>query len=120
MLVWHSQAPEWFFHEDWNKDKPYASKEVMDARQEWYIQSVLNHFLGKDSPYKDMFYGWDVVNEAVSDSTGTYRKEDEKSSWWKAYGDQDLLSTPSVTPIIMRRKDWNSITMIIMNAQAIR
>ena len=91
VLVWHSQAPEWFFHEDWNKDKPYASKEVMDARQEWYIQSVLNHFLGKDSPYKDMFYGWDVVNEAVSDSTGTYRKEDEKSSWWKAYGDQDFI-----------------------------
>lgn len=35
-------------------------------------------------------------------------------------GIRTLLSTPSVTPIIMRRKDWNSITMIIMNAQAIR
>ena len=91
VLVWHSQAPEWFFHQDWNKDNPDASPEEMDARQEWYIKTVLEHFTGNDSPYKDMFYGWDVVNEAVSDSSGTYRHEDEKSSWWRVYKSEDFI-----------------------------
>ena len=91
VLVWHSQAPEWFFHEDWDKEKPDASPEEMDARQEWYIKTVLEHYTGNDSPYKDMFYGWDVVNEAVSDGSGTYRHEDEKSSWWRVYQSEDFI-----------------------------
>ena len=42
----------------------------MNKRLEWYIKTVLTHFTGEDSKYKDMFYGWDVVNEAVSDGQG--------------------------------------------------
>ncbi|MDE7323502.1 MAG: endo-1,4-beta-xylanase [Lachnospiraceae bacterium] len=91
VLVWHSQAPEWFFREDWDINKPDVSPAVMDARQEWYIKTVLEHFTGDSSPYKGMFYGWDVVNEAVSDSTGTYRHEDEKSSWWRVYKSEDFI-----------------------------
>lgn len=91
VLVWHSQAPEWFFHEDWDTGKAYVSAEEMDVRQEWYIRTVLEHFLGEDSAYKDMFYGWDVVNEAVSDSTGTYRDDTENSSWWKVYGNEAYI-----------------------------
>ncbi len=91
VLIWHSQAPEWFFHEDWDIDKAYVSAEEMDVRQEWYIKTVLEHFLGEDSVYKDMFYGWDVVNEAVSDSTGTYRNDTEKSSWWRVYGSEAYI-----------------------------
>lgn len=91
VLVWHSQAPEWFFHEDWDINKPDASAEVMDARQEWYIKTVLEHYTGDSSPYKGMFYGWDVVNEAVSDSSGDYRHEDEKSSWWRVYESEDFI-----------------------------
>ncbi|MDE7183780.1 MAG: endo-1,4-beta-xylanase, partial [Lachnospiraceae bacterium] len=91
VLVWHSQAPEWFFHEDWDKEKPDASPEEMDARQEWYIKTVLEHFTGEDSPYKGMFYGWDVVNEAVSDSSGTYRHDDERSSWWRVYQSEAFI-----------------------------
>ena len=91
VLVWHSQAPEWFFHEDWDINKPDASAEVMDARQEWYIKTVLEHYTGDSSPYKGMFYGWDVVNEAVSDSSGDYRHEDEKSSWWRVYKSEDFI-----------------------------
>ena len=91
VLVWHSQAPEWFFHEDWDINKEYVSAEEMDVRQEWYIKTVLEHFLGEDSAYKDMFYGWDVVNEAVSDSTGTYRNDTENSSWWKVYGNETYI-----------------------------
>lgn len=70
VLVWHSQTPEWFFHEDYDKSKPYVDKEIMNKRLEWYIKTVLTHFTGEDSKYKDMFYGWDVVNEAVSDGQG--------------------------------------------------
>ena len=104
VLVWHSQTPEWFFHEDYDKTKPYVSKEEMDKRQEWYIREVLTHFTGDDSPYKDLFYGWDVVNEAVSDGTGSYRTDAENpnedlsndahgnnSSWWHVYQSEDYI-----------------------------
>lgn len=104
VLVWHSQTPEWFFHQDYDKTKDYVSKEEMDKRLEWYIQTVLTHFTGEDSKYKDLFYGWDVVNEAVSDSTGTYRSDTEsgsdsltddthgsKSSWWKVYQSNEFI-----------------------------
>lgn len=94
VLVWHSQTPEWFFHENYDKKEPYVSVAEMDKRQEWYIKTVLEHFTTK---YEGMFYGWDVVNEAISDATGTYRTEAENgeslsndthgsnSSWWKVY-----------------------------------
>jgi len=91
VLTWHSQTPEWFFHEDYDASKPYVSPDVMTERHEWYIKSVLEHFVGNDSPYKDLFYGWDVVNEAVSDSTGTYRSDSENSSWWAVYKSNEFI-----------------------------
>ncbi|MBQ8596684.1 MAG: endo-1,4-beta-xylanase [Lachnospiraceae bacterium] len=104
VLVWHSQTPEWFFHEDYDKEKPYVTAEVMNLRLEWYIKSVLQHFTGEDSKYKDMFYGWDVLNEAISDGTGTYRSEKENaseslsndthgsnSSWWAVYQSEEYI-----------------------------
>lgn len=91
VLVWHSQTPEWFFHEDYDASKPYVDAETMTLRQEWFIKTVLEHFTGEDSKYKGMFYGWDVVNEAVSDGRGTYRNENENSSWWKVYGSNEFI-----------------------------
>ncbi len=101
VLVWHSQTPEWFFHENYDKTQPYVTKEVMDMRQEWYIKTVLTYFTTK---YKDLFYGWDVVNEAISDATNTYRTDSENpaeplsadthgnnSSWWKVYGSNEFI-----------------------------
>lgn len=79
VLVWHAQTPEWFFHEDYDKTKPYVDQATMDKRLEWYIKTMLTHFTGEDSKYKDMFYGWDVVNEAVSDGGG-YRTDHENAS----------------------------------------
>lgn len=103
VLVWHSQTPEWFFHEDYDKNKPYVDKETMTKRQEWYIRTVLTHFTGEDSKYKDLFYGWDVVNEAVSDGGG-YRTDNENpnenlsndthgnnSSWYHIYGNNEYI-----------------------------
>ena len=104
VLVWHSQTPEWFFHEEYDKTKPYVTADEMDKRQEWYIREVLTHFTGQDSPYRDIFYGWDVVNEAISDGTGTYRTDTDRpeedllqdthggnSSWWHVYQDESFI-----------------------------
>ena len=91
VLVWHSQTPEWFFHEDYNLTKPYVSPEEMTLRQEWYIKSILEHYTGENSKYKDLFYGWDVVNEAVSDASGTYRTDAEGSSWWAVYHSNEFI-----------------------------
>lgn len=103
VLVWHSQTPEWFFHEDYDKKNPYVDKETMNLRLEWYIRTVLTHFTGEDSKYKDLFYGWDVVNEAVSDD-GKYRSDSvnpsealsqdthgSNSSWWAVYGSEEYI-----------------------------
>lgn len=104
VLVWHSQTPEWFFHEDYDKEKPYVDKTVMDKRQKWYIKTVLEHFTAPDSPYAGMFYGWDVVNEAISDGTGKCRTDAENageplsqdthgsnSSWWHVYQSEEFI-----------------------------
>lgn len=92
VLVWHAQTPEWFFHEDFDASKPYVTPEVMTERQECYIKAVLEHYHGKDSKYKDLFYAWDVVNEACSDGSG-YRtdKDKSKSSWWAIYKSNEFI-----------------------------
>lgn len=104
VLVWHSQTPEWFFHEDYDKEKAYVDISTMNKRLEWYIRTMLTHFTGEDSKYKGMFYGWDVVNEAVSDGTGSYRTDSENpeealsedrhgsnSSWWHIYQSNEYI-----------------------------
>lgn len=108
VLVWHSQAPEWFFHENYDASEPYVSKDLMNARLEWYIKTMLEYYTSPATPtgarYGKLFYGWDVVNEAVSDATGTYRSDLEgghdklsdpthgnKSSWWKVYQSNEFI-----------------------------
>jgi len=87
VLVWHSQAPSWFFRENYDIEAGYVSKDVMDKRLEWYIKTMLEYYTGPNSKYKDLFYGWDVVNEAINDTTKTYRGADE-SDWSAVYGNQ--------------------------------
>ena len=91
VLVWHSQTPEWFFHVNYDANQPYVDKDTMNLRLEWYIKTMAEHFTGPGSKYKDMFYGWDVVNEAVSDGTGTYRNDKENSSWWAVYQSNEYI-----------------------------
>ena len=110
VLVWHSQTPEWFFRENYvvgqNADgsENYVSPEEMNLRMEWFIKTVLEHFTGEDSEYKDMFYGWDVVNEAVSDGGSGYRTDkvstselpsadthSKNSSWWAVYQSNEYI-----------------------------
>ena len=104
VLVWHSQTPEWFFHENYDISKPYVDKETMNRRLEWYISSVFNHYFGEaaNGKYDGLFYGWDVVNEAVIGNT--YRTDkvnpaeslDEirhgnNSSWWHVYESNEFI-----------------------------
>ena len=88
VLVWHSQTPEWFFHEDYNVDKPYVDKQTMLARMENYIRQVMEHYEGEDSEYKGMIYAWDVVNEAVNDTDGGMRTD---SSWFRVFYNFDYV-----------------------------
>ena len=94
VLVWHSQPPEWFFREDYDASADYVSTSVMNKRLEWYIKSVLEHFTGEDSKYNGLFYGWDVVNEAISDGPSVYRTDNENgsnSSWWHIYQSEEFI-----------------------------
>lgn len=64
VLIWHSQTPDAFFHEDYNTHKPLVSREIMLARMESYIRQVLTWC--KEN-YPGVIVSWDVVNEAVAD-----------------------------------------------------
>ena len=104
VLVWHSQTPEWFFHEDYDVAKPYVDKETMNRRLEWFISSVFDHYFGEaaNGKYDGLFYGWDVVNEAVIGNT--YRtdkvsaaeslseiRHGNNSSWWHVYESNEFI-----------------------------
>lgn len=84
-LVWHSQTPEWFFHEGYDSNKAYVSKDTMRTRMENYIRQVLQYC---QDNYPGVVYAWDVANEVVDDN-GTMRTN---SSWYKVYGDASYVT----------------------------
>lgn len=61
-LVWHTQAPDWFFRENYSDDGAYVNKETMLFRMESYIAQLMTHV---QEEYPGVIYCWDVVNEAV-------------------------------------------------------
>jgi endo-1,4-beta-xylanase len=61
-LIWHSQAPRWFFTDSLGNQ---VSPEVLKERMRTHIHTVMGRYKGKIS-------GWDVVNEAINDD-GSYR-----------------------------------------------
>lgn len=62
-LIWHSQAPRWFFTDDKGQQ---VSKEVLIERMHKHIATLVGR-------YKGRVKGWDVVNEAINDD-GSYRE----------------------------------------------
>ncbi len=62
-LIWHSQAPRWFFTDDQGNQ---VSKEELTRRMKDHIGTVMGR-------YKGRIDSWDVVNEAIEDD-GSYRK----------------------------------------------
>lgn len=115
VLTWHSQTPEGFFREKYSKDGALVSKEVMTARHEWYIKTVLecvaqweihNGYAGKETG-NHLIWAWDVVNEAMADdasdpstdswlrgsTAGTKDKDPANggSRWYEIYKNEDFI-----------------------------
>lgn len=72
VLVWHEQAPDWFFREGYESNGEYVDKETMLLRMESYIRQVLTFV---QTEYPGIIYCWDVVNEAVENTQGYYELE---------------------------------------------
>ena len=123
VLTWHSQTPDGFFTENY---KPvydeqtkaitnFVSKEVMTARHEWYIKTVLdcvaqweihNGYAGKGTG-NHLIWAWDVVNEAMADdasdpstdswlrgsTAGTKDKDPANggSRWYEIYKNEEFI-----------------------------
>jgi len=71
-LIWHSQAPRWFFTDAEGND---VSREVMIERMKTHIYTVVGRYKGK-------IKGWDVVNEAIMED-GSMRN----SKFYQIVGD---------------------------------
>ncbi len=107
VLVWHSQTPEWFFRENYDMSKSYVDKGTMDRRLEWFISSVFDHYFGEaaNHKYDGLFYGWDVVNEAVigngyrqgyeiadaNDTSESDTRHGTNSCWWRVYNSNEFI-----------------------------
>jgi endo-1,4-beta-xylanase len=76
-LVWHNQTPKWMFEDE--KGKP-LTREVALSQLKEHITAVLTHF-------KDPFYSWDVVNEAIADSGEDQLRD---SPWLQVIGEDYL------------------------------
>ena len=115
VLTWHSQTPEGFFRENYSKNGALVSKEVMTARHEWYIKTVLecvaqweinNGYAGKGTG-NHLIWAWDVVNEAMADdasdpstdswlrgsTAGTKDKDPANggSRWYEIYENEEFI-----------------------------
>lgn len=61
-LIWHSQAPRWFFVDENGDD---VSPEVLKERMRTHVHTLAGR-------YKGQVHGWDVVNEAIVED-GSWR-----------------------------------------------
>lgn len=66
-LVWHAQAPDWFFRQGYDNNGEYVDRETMLSRMESYISQLMTHV---QDNYPGVVYCWDVVNEAVDPDKG--------------------------------------------------
>lgn len=93
VLVWHSQTDKSFFRENYNPNGNLVDKETMDARQEWYIQTILEHVTdweNKNNNGERIIWVWDVVNEAAADGGGNYLRSAD-SDWYKIYQSDEYI-----------------------------
>lgn len=92
VLMWHQQTATRFFKENYSDDNGVVSEEVMDARLEFYVKSVMKHIMEKEKSLTgragSIVYCWDVANEYI------HRANDPAStSWMDVYGDMGLQPT---------------------------
>jgi endo-1,4-beta-xylanase len=88
VLVWHNQVPDWFFREGYQTEGEYVDKDSMLVRLESYIKQVLEF---TQTEYPGIIYCWDVVNEAVENSAGSFEKETGFNIRTKFAGSKDNM-----------------------------
>lgn len=76
-LVWHNQTPEWLFE---NQAGGLVDRAVLLERLRAHIQTVVGRF-------KDVIYGWDVVNEVISDDANDENAFLRPSKWLDIAGE---------------------------------
>jgi endo-1,4-beta-xylanase len=76
-LVWHNQTPGWVFNTN--------DKEVLLSRMKNHITEVVTHF-------KNSVYAWDVVNEALSDSSNQNEIYRTTSPWYQITGGPEYIT----------------------------
>jgi endo-1,4-beta-xylanase len=80
-LCWHAQEASWMFT---GPDGKPATKELL-------LQRLHDHIFAVAGRYKGKIYAWDVVNEAIDDSSDTtqiYRK----SNWYTTFGGPEFIA----------------------------
>ena len=82
-LIWHSQTPQWIFYDTFDESGKLVDRDTMLARMESYIRQVFA--LIEEKGYTDLFYAYDVVNEAWMED-GTKRQ----SNWLATIGEDYL------------------------------
>lgn len=87
-LMWHQQTPSWFFTMDYAGEEK-TTPEIMDARIEFYVRTVMTHMMEKEKELTgeagSLIYAWDVVNEYIHRSNGP-----TDYSWVSVYGNMEL------------------------------
>lgn len=115
VLTWHSQTPDDFFAEGYSAEyngeliSNPVSKEVMTARHEWYIKTILEYVNDWEAKNgygtgNHIIWTWDVVNEAIADdatktdylrgsTSGTKGKTpaDGGSRWYQIYQSDEFI-----------------------------
>jgi len=74
-LVWHVQAPEWFFRTNFQDNGAFANAQKMEQRMESYIKQLMQFV---QCHYPGVVDVWDVVNEAVEIDQGSF---DSSTGW---------------------------------------
>lgn len=92
VLMWHQQTATRFFRVDYDDNNETVSTEVMDARIQFFVSSVLKHVMEKEKQLTgragSIVYCWDVTNEYI------HRTNDpQKPSWMDVYGNLGLRPT---------------------------
>ena len=75
VLVWDAYMTDWFFHEGYDAQKPYADRDTVRARIASYIDQVIAHF---EEYFPGQIYCWDVVNEAIADGANEWVPDDPR------------------------------------------
>ena len=92
VMQWHQQTAPRFFHKGYDTSNGTVTKDVMDARLEFYIRTVMKHVMDKEKSLTGkagtLVYCWDITNEY------THRtNKPSDTSWMDVYGNMGLKPT---------------------------